>query len=88
MFLQSGSGIDAGSVFLAPTLNCSFFNSAIDMRNGSANRFARKVFCRKNRGTAGWPCPNFLVRLQLRLERARRKRPNRKHVAAAGAGVR
>jgi hypothetical protein len=47
MFLQAGSGIDAGSVSLAPTLNCSFFNSAIDMRNGSANRFARKVFAEK-----------------------------------------
>jgi hypothetical protein len=43
MFLQAGSGIDAGFVSLTPTLNCSFFNSAIDMRNGSANRFARKL---------------------------------------------
>jgi len=24
MFLQAGSGIDAGSLSLAPTLNCSF----------------------------------------------------------------
>jgi hypothetical protein len=47
MFLQAGSGIDAGFVSLTPTLNCSFFNSAIDMRNGSANRFARKVSAEK-----------------------------------------
>jgi hypothetical protein len=87
MFLQAGSGIDAGSVSCGTTLNCLFLIPHSTCGTAALIDSPRR-FLQKNRGTAGWPCPNFLVRLQLLLERARRKRANRKNVAAAGAGVR
>ena len=88
MFLQARSGIDVGSVPRAPTLNCSFLIPQTTCGNGSANRDSQGRFLRKKGHGPDGHAPISFVRLQLLLERARRIRPNRKHVAAAGAGVR
>jgi hypothetical protein len=58
MFLQAGSGIDAGFVSRATTLNCSFLIPHSTCGTAALIDSPGR-FLRKNRGTAGWPCPQF-----------------------------